>query len=203
MGEPEGTHKWIFNALYLGTGRQVRSVAFIGFMVLVSPLRFQQWKTRPLTFFCYSPKLGLCLASRKLPEDCNHQLFLEQCDPTRLTIFLFLFFFLFFCLFRKLMMSIVIDTFLLCLICRCLRLLGRYRPAGYPLCHNDQHVDVVRTTKLIFAQNPILTFCSSTHLSSKNLYRRGDDWLIVNRWEQLMEMRDNLTFVELVTWCEA
>ena len=100
-------------------------------------------------------------------------------------------------------MSIVIDAFLFCLTCRCLRLLCRYRPAGCPLCHNDQHVDVVRTTKLILAQNLILTFRSSSHLSSKNLYLRGDDWLIVNRWEQLMTMRDTLTFVELLTWCEA
>ncbi|KAF8970709.1 glycosyl hydrolase family 71-domain-containing protein [Flammula alnicola] len=39
-----------------------------------------------------------------------------------------------------------------------------------------------------------------THLSSKNFYLRGDDWLIVNRWEQLMQMRNTLTFVEMVTW---
>jgi len=101
------------------------------------------------------------------------------------------------------MIIIVIGAFLLCLTCRCLRFLGRYRPAGCPLRHDDQHVDVVRTTKLIFVQNPILTFRSSTHLGSKNFYLRGDDWLIVSRWEQLMAMRDMLTFVELVTWCEA
>lgn len=101
------------------------------------------------------------------------------------------------------MIIIVIGAFLLYLTCRCLRFPGRYQPAGYPLRHNDQRVVVVRTTKLIFAQNPILTFRSSTHLSSKNFYLRGDDWLIVSRWEQLMAMRDTLTFVELVTWCEA
>ncbi|KAF9484188.1 hypothetical protein BDN70DRAFT_181683 [Pholiota conissans] len=39
-----------------------------------------------------------------------------------------------------------------------------------------------------------------THLSSKNFYLRGDDWLIVSRWEQLMQMRNTLTFVEMVTW---
>ncbi|KDR78300.1 hypothetical protein GALMADRAFT_94936 [Galerina marginata CBS 339.88] len=39
-----------------------------------------------------------------------------------------------------------------------------------------------------------------THLSYKNFYLRGDDWLIVSRWEELMQMRDTLTFVELVTW---
>jgi hypothetical protein len=193
MGEPEVTHKCIFNALYLGTGRPVQSVVFIGFMVLVSPLRFQQWQIRPLTFFCHSPKLGLCLASRKLREECNHRSFLEQCNASNF----------FLCLFRQMMIIIVIDAFLLCLTCRCLRFPGRYRSAGYPLRHNDQHVDVVRTTKLIFAQNPILTFRSSAHLSYKNFYLRGDDWLIVSRWEQLMAMRDTLTFVELVTWCEA
>ncbi|PPR05439.1 hypothetical protein CVT26_011317 [Gymnopilus dilepis] len=39
-----------------------------------------------------------------------------------------------------------------------------------------------------------------THLSYKNFYLRGDDWLIVSRWKELMQMRDTLTFVELVTW---
>ncbi|KAF8900122.1 glycosyl hydrolase family 71-domain-containing protein [Gymnopilus junonius] len=39
-----------------------------------------------------------------------------------------------------------------------------------------------------------------THLSYKNFYLRGDDWLIVSRWQELMQMRDTLTFVELVTW---
>ncbi|KAE9396148.1 WSC-domain-containing protein [Gymnopus androsaceus JB14] len=35
-----------------------------------------------------------------------------------------------------------------------------------------------------------------THYDSKNFYLRGDDWLINNRWEQLIAMRDQLTFVE-------
>ncbi|KAF9031789.1 WSC-domain-containing protein [Hymenopellis radicata] len=41
-----------------------------------------------------------------------------------------------------------------------------------------------------------------THYSwtNKNFYQRGDDWLIVTRWEQLIAMRDQLTFVEMVTW---
>ncbi|PPR02298.1 hypothetical protein CVT24_011636 [Panaeolus cyanescens] len=39
-----------------------------------------------------------------------------------------------------------------------------------------------------------------THYNYKNFYLRGDDWLINNRWEQLIAMRDSLTFVELVTW---
>jgi glucan endo-1,3-alpha-glucosidase len=30
---------------------------------------------------------------------------------------------------------------------------------------------------------------------------RGDDWLVINRWEQLMSMRETLTFVEMATWC--
>lgn len=42
--------------------------------------------------------------------------------------------------------------------------------------------------------------CYSTHLSFKNFYLRGDDWLVVTRWEQLMELRNTLTFVEMVTW---
>ncbi len=43
---------------------------------------------------------------------------------------------------------------------------------------------------------------TSTHYSwtNKNFYQRGDDWLIVTRWEQLIAMRDQLTFVEMVTW---
>ncbi|KAK0243169.1 glycoside hydrolase family 71 protein [Armillaria nabsnona] len=50
----------------------------------------------------------------------------------------------------------------------------------------------------------ILTYIlsNSTHYSwaNKNFYLRGDDWLIANRWEQLISMRDQLTFVEMVTW---
>lgn len=40
----------------------------------------------------------------------------------------------------------------------------------------------------------------STHYDYKNFYQRGDDWLIVSRWEQLIEMRDQLPMVEMVTW---
>ncbi|KAF8644534.1 hypothetical protein AX16_008410 [Volvariella volvacea WC 439] len=39
-----------------------------------------------------------------------------------------------------------------------------------------------------------------THFGYKNFYQRGDNWLINNRWEQLVAMRDRLTFVEMVTW---
>ncbi|KAF9456254.1 glycoside hydrolase [Collybia nuda] len=39
-----------------------------------------------------------------------------------------------------------------------------------------------------------------THYSSKNWYQRGDDWLVITRWEQLMAMRNTLTFVEMVSW---
>ncbi|EKM75389.1 hypothetical protein AGABI1DRAFT_79978 [Agaricus bisporus var. burnettii JB137-S8] len=39
-----------------------------------------------------------------------------------------------------------------------------------------------------------------THYDYKNFYQRGDDWLIVSRWEQLIEMRDQLPMVEMVTW---
>ncbi|KAJ3969097.1 glycoside hydrolase family 71 protein [Lentinula raphanica] len=39
-----------------------------------------------------------------------------------------------------------------------------------------------------------------THLTSKNFYLRGDDWLLPNRWDQLFQLRDQLTFVEMVTW---
>ncbi|TFK29164.1 hypothetical protein FA15DRAFT_632705 [Coprinopsis marcescibilis] len=39
-----------------------------------------------------------------------------------------------------------------------------------------------------------------THLASKNFYLRGDDWLINSRWEQLVGMRDQLTFIEMLTW---
>ena len=40
----------------------------------------------------------------------------------------------------------------------------------------------------------------STHYNYKNFHLRSDDWLIVNRWEQLVNMRNQLTFVEMVTW---
>ena len=40
----------------------------------------------------------------------------------------------------------------------------------------------------------------STHFSFKNWYLRGDDWLINSRWEELISMRNELTFVEMVTW---
>ncbi|TFK36071.1 glycosyl hydrolase family 71-domain-containing protein [Crucibulum laeve] len=39
-----------------------------------------------------------------------------------------------------------------------------------------------------------------THYGYKNFYQRGDNWLINTRWEQLVAMRDKLTFVEMVTW---
>jgi len=39
-----------------------------------------------------------------------------------------------------------------------------------------------------------------THFSYKNWYLRGDDWLINSRWEEIISMRDSLTFVEMVTW---
>ncbi|KAJ7871726.1 glycosyl hydrolase family 71-domain-containing protein [Mycena leptocephala] len=39
-----------------------------------------------------------------------------------------------------------------------------------------------------------------THLSDKNRLLRSDDWLLNSRWEQLMTMRNTLTFVEMVTW---
>ncbi|KIY62070.1 glycoside hydrolase family 71 protein [Cylindrobasidium torrendii FP15055 ss-10] len=41
-----------------------------------------------------------------------------------------------------------------------------------------------------------------THYSwtNKNFYLRGDDWLGAVRWEQLMGMRDQLTFTEIITW---
>lgn len=39
-----------------------------------------------------------------------------------------------------------------------------------------------------------------THYSYKNFLLRGDNWLINNRWEQLVAMRDQLQFVEMVTW---
>ncbi|KAJ3510263.1 hypothetical protein NLJ89_g4780 [Agrocybe chaxingu] len=39
-----------------------------------------------------------------------------------------------------------------------------------------------------------------THFTWKNFYLRGDDWLVINRWEQLMSIRDTLTFVEISNW---
>ena len=45
-----------------------------------------------------------------------------------------------------------------------------------------------------------LTFFCSTHLSYKNWYLPGDNWLLNNRWEEIISMRNQLTFVEMVTW---
>lgn len=39
-----------------------------------------------------------------------------------------------------------------------------------------------------------------THFSYKNWYLRGDDWLINSRWDELIAMRNQLTFVEMITW---
>ncbi|KAJ6617911.1 glycoside hydrolase [Mycena sp. CBHHK59/15] len=39
-----------------------------------------------------------------------------------------------------------------------------------------------------------------THYESKNRILSADDWLLSTRWEQLFSLRDNLTFVEMVTW---
>ncbi|KAF5353434.1 hypothetical protein D9756_008033 [Leucocoprinus leucothites] len=38
------------------------------------------------------------------------------------------------------------------------------------------------------------------HYDYKNFYQRGDNWLISHRWEQIVEMRDNLHMVEMITW---
>ncbi|KAL1746452.1 glycosyl hydrolase family 71-domain-containing protein [Schizophyllum fasciatum] len=38
------------------------------------------------------------------------------------------------------------------------------------------------------------------HYGYKNQYYRGDDWLLNNRWDQLMAMRDRMNFVEIQTW---
>ncbi|KAJ7777620.1 glycosyl hydrolase family 71-domain-containing protein [Mycena maculata] len=39
-----------------------------------------------------------------------------------------------------------------------------------------------------------------THLSDKNRLLRSDDWLLNSRWNQLVQMRDDIQFVEMVTW---
>ncbi|KAF9456639.1 glycosyl hydrolase family 71-domain-containing protein [Collybia nuda] len=39
-----------------------------------------------------------------------------------------------------------------------------------------------------------------THYDYKNWYQRGDDWLIITRWEQLMAMRNTITFAEMISW---
>jgi glucan endo-1,3-alpha-glucosidase len=43
--------------------------------------------------------------------------------------------------------------------------------------------------------------CDSSNLPYKAFYQRGDNWLLNNRWEQLIAMRNELTFVEMLTWC--
>lgn len=39
-----------------------------------------------------------------------------------------------------------------------------------------------------------------THYDYKNFLLLGDGWLLNTRWEQLINMRDKLRFVEMVTW---
>ncbi|KAJ2919641.1 hypothetical protein MD484_g834, partial [Candolleomyces efflorescens] len=39
-----------------------------------------------------------------------------------------------------------------------------------------------------------------SNLPNKAFYQRGDNWLLNNRWEQLIAMRNELTFVEMLTW---
>ncbi|KAF9068884.1 glycoside hydrolase [Rhodocollybia butyracea] len=39
-----------------------------------------------------------------------------------------------------------------------------------------------------------------SHFDYKGTYYRGDDWLLLTRWEELVDMRNDLTFVEMVTW---
>ncbi|KAJ4495170.1 glycosyl hydrolase family 71-domain-containing protein [Lentinula edodes] len=39
-----------------------------------------------------------------------------------------------------------------------------------------------------------------THYNYKNFYLRGDAWLFLTRWEELISMRDQLRFVEVLTW---
>ncbi|KAI5832076.1 hypothetical protein K523DRAFT_334890 [Schizophyllum commune Tattone D] len=38
------------------------------------------------------------------------------------------------------------------------------------------------------------------HYNYKNQYYRGDDWLLNNRWDQLMAMRSRMNFIEIQTW---
>jgi hypothetical protein len=40
----------------------------------------------------------------------------------------------------------------------------------------------------------------STHYSYKNWYYRGDDFLFITRFEQMISLRDSMKFTELVTW---
>ncbi|KAG5732567.1 Glucan endo-1,3-alpha-glucosidase agn1, partial [Termitomyces sp. T112] len=39
-----------------------------------------------------------------------------------------------------------------------------------------------------------------THYDYKNFLHKSDDWLYLTRWNQLMAMRDQLTFVEVISW---
>ncbi|KAJ7176174.1 glycosyl hydrolase family 71-domain-containing protein [Mycena crocata] len=43
-------------------------------------------------------------------------------------------------------------------------------------------------------------FYTNLPLYSKNRLLRSDDWLLNNRWEQLMGMRSTVQFVEIATW---
>lgn len=85
-----------------------------------------------------------------------------------------------------------------------LPLLDRHQPVRHTVCHYHQRLVIVSSfISTTYTPNPCFNLLSSpsTHFSYKNFYLRGDDWLIVSRWQELMQMRDALTFVELVTWC--
>lgn len=75
----------------------------------------------------------------------------------------------------------------------------RHESTGISVCSNDQRLAIVGllTPTILVHQ---LTSRSSTHFPYKNWYLRGDNWLLNNRWEQLISMRNELTFIELLTW---
>jgi len=129
-------------------------------------------------------KLGLCLAPRELPENCGRSL---NQTVTKLNNS------------HRQKTIIIVKTCLFVSFFSLIISSNRFGSAGQSLCHVYQWLGIVRQSSNIAMDYVNLTVHSS-HFGYKNFYLRGDDWLIVNRWEQLVAMRDQLTFVEMVTW---
>ncbi|KAF9068887.1 glycosyl hydrolase family 71-domain-containing protein [Rhodocollybia butyracea] len=60
----------------------------------------------------------------------------------------------------------------------------------------DVHMDILGEGRYATSLSPWFF----SHFDYKGTYYRGDDWLLLTRWEELVDMRNDLTFVEMVTW---
>ncbi|KAJ2929749.1 hypothetical protein H1R20_g7350, partial [Candolleomyces eurysporus] len=73
---------------------------------------------------------------------------------------------------------------------------------AYPQGNNDKTTDDDRyyMNQLGSKYATTVSGWMFTNLPYKTFYLRGDNWLINNRWEQLISMRNELNFVEMLTW---